>query len=92
MGPFLRIQALVDKQRKARERCHAAGSRVIHLLQQSVVRCAAMEKQETTGMGKSIKQTSTDSQSKRYARDLNEPSRKNWLPLILCGSFDQEMF
>lgn len=28
--------------------------------------CAAMEKQETTGMGKSIKQTSTDSQSKKY--------------------------
>lgn len=27
MGPFLRIQALVAKQRKARERCHAAGSR-----------------------------------------------------------------
>lgn len=68
------------------------GPGVIHLLQQSVVRCAAMKKQETTGMGKSIKQTSTDSQSKKYARDLNEPSRKNWLPLILCGSFDQEMF
>ena len=65
---------------------------MIHLLQKSVVYCAAMEKQETTGMGKSIKQTSTyDNQSKKYERDLNEPSRKNWLPLILCGSFDQEM-
>lgn len=91
-GPFLRIQASVAKQGKAREGCHAAGSRVIHLLQKSVVYCAAMEKQETTGMGKSIKQTSTDNQSKKYERDLNEPSRKNWLPLILCGSLDQEMF
>lgn len=42
--------------------------------------------------GKIHQANPTDNQSKKYERDLNEPSRKNWLPLTLCGSLDQEMF